>query len=155
MQRDKERLERLTQAQNEQLRSLNAGLEQAVADRTHEVVAAHDKLKSNFITSIKVFSNLIDLRGGVLAGHSRRVAEIALKIAALLDLPKNDTQDVMLASLLHDIGKIGFSDELLAKSVSRMNMLEVKQNHQHPVGTTDADGHRQSAGRRAHHSRPS
>ncbi len=131
LERERDRLEKLTQRQNAELKDLNEGLEQKVAERTTEVTGANQKLRQNFITSIKVFSNLIDLRGGELSGHSRRVGEVAVKIAMTLGLPPQDQQDVLLASLLHDIGKIGFSDELLAKSVAKMNITEVKQHRNH------------------------
>ena len=131
LERERDRLEKLTQKQNAELKELNEGLEQKVAQRTQEVSGANQKLRQNFITSIKVFSNLIDLRGGELSGHSRRVGELAVKIAMAMGLPPQDQQDVLLASLLHDIGKIGFSDDLLAKSVSKMNINEVKQHRGH------------------------
>ncbi len=54
-------------------------------------------------------------RGRHRLGHSRRVADVARKLAVKLGLKPNDVQDVMLAGLLHDVGKIGLPDELLAK----------------------------------------
>ena len=87
LQREKTRLEALTKAQNEELRSLNASLEQKVEARTAELRGAHEKLKQNFLTSIRVFSNLIELReGGTVCGHSRRVADVARKLAVKLGL---------------------------------------------------------------------
>ena len=88
LEREKARLEALTQRQNEELKALNASLEAKVQARTAELHRAHDalaaaneKLKTSFLTSIKVFSNLIELRGGAMAGHSRRVADLARRIA--------------------------------------------------------------------------
>ncbi|BBB66608.1 hypothetical protein UNDYM_2355 [Undibacterium sp. YM2] len=67
---EKRRLEELTLRQNEELKSLNASLEIKVDERTADLKKAHasllqanDKLKSNFLTSIKVFSNVIEMRG--------------------------------------------------------------------------------------------
>jgi response regulator RpfG family c-di-GMP phosphodiesterase len=121
------RLEALTKAQNEELRSLNASLEQKVEARTAELRSAHEKLKQNFLTSIRVFSNLIELREGAVCGHSRRVADLARKIAVRLGLKPTEVQDVMLAGLLHDVGKIGLPDELLSKPVSHMSGDELGQ----------------------------
>jgi len=122
---EKERLETLTRTQNDELKSLNASLEAKVEARTADLAASNEailgankKLKSNFITTIKIFSSMIEMRGGNLAGHSRRVADLARRIAVKLGLDANDTQEVFIAGLLHDIGKIGFPDELLGLPVN-------------------------------------
>lgn len=130
---EKERLEKLTQEQNNQLKILNSSLEEKVARRTTDLRSANDRLKKNFLTSIKIFSSLIELRGGKVAGHSRRVAELARKIAVNLNLPTKEVNDIFLAGLLHDIGKIGFSDELLNKAPVKMTPEERKIFCEHPT----------------------
>ena len=95
LEREKLRLEALTQTQNEALRVLNVELESRVLARTAELGEANQKLQRNHLKAIKVFSNLLELRGDQLAGH------------------------VFVAGLLHDIGLIGVLDKLLAKPVSR------------------------------------
>lgn len=122
LEREKHRLEALTQRQNEELKELNANLEAKVQERTQEVrqtmsflELANKKLKENFITSLKVFSNLIELRERSLAGHSRRVADLARTLAKRLNLSDSEVNDVFAAALLHDIGKIGLPDKVLAK----------------------------------------
>ena len=119
--REKTRLEALTQSQNEELKSLNAGLEAKVAERTAELATAHDKLKTGFLNTIKTFSNLIELREGREAGHSRRVADLARRMAQRLAMSQAEIQDVMLAGLLHDVGKIGLPDAAMAKPESQSN----------------------------------
>lgn len=131
-------LELLAARQNEELKELNQSLEAKVAARTAElqasrdsIMAAHEKLKTNFITTIKILSSMIEMRGGNLAGHSRRVAELSRKIATKLGLDAKETQEIFIAALLHDIGKIGFSDELLALPVNMMagDMLGAFRRH--------------------------
>ena len=125
LEQEKNRLEALTRIQNEELKMLNLSLEAKVAERTAELMASRDtileankKLKGNFITTIKILSGMIEMRGGNLSGHARRVADLARRIAVQLDLPAPEAQEVFIAALLHDIGKIGFSDELLGLPVS-------------------------------------
>ena len=122
------RLLALTQEQNEELKQLNANLEDKVRQRTGEIEQinsflnlANEQLKQNFLVSIKAFSNLMELRGSVVAGHSRRVGDLARKLAIRMGVDPKTQQDVFYAALLHDIGKIGFPDALLSKPVSRMN----------------------------------
>jgi response regulator RpfG family c-di-GMP phosphodiesterase len=116
------RLNDLTARQNEELKALNAGLEQKVAERTAELrqtfaflEQAHQDLKKGFLATVNVFSGLIELRGGKLAGHSRRVADHARRIAQRIGLDDAEVQDILLAALLHDIGKLGLPDHVLDK----------------------------------------
>jgi response regulator RpfG family c-di-GMP phosphodiesterase len=133
LQREKQRLEVLTAQQNDALKVLNYSLEEKVQARTQELALANEKLKGSFITSVKVFANLIELREGNLAGHSRRVADLARKIANKLGLSPKEAQDVFLAGLLHDIGKIGLSDQLLAKAVTQMTGDDLGAYRKHPA----------------------
>lgn len=137
---EKKRLEELTHRQNEELKELNASLEAKVEERTAALRQAHDslihvneKLKNSFLTSIKVFSNVIEMRGGKLVGHSRRVADLARKIAKNLGLDAREIQEVFVAGLLADIGKIGFSDELLETPVSQLSSDQLGAFYKHTI----------------------
>jgi response regulator RpfG family c-di-GMP phosphodiesterase len=133
LQRDRVRLEELTLTQNLELRALNEGLEQRVLDRTDELGHSNKKLKQGFLTSIKVFSNLLELRGGGMIGHGRRVANLARSVARSMALSDPEIQDLFIAGLLHDIGHIGLPDALLTKSVARLSPEELVQYRQHPL----------------------
>lgn len=132
------RLQALTLAQNEELKALNAGLENKVAQRTAEIEQinsflnlANARLKQNFLVSIKVFSGLMELRGGAMAGHSRRVAELVRKLARQLGVDPKTQQDFFFAALLHDIGKIGFADSLLSRPVSKISGDDLTRYRKH------------------------
>jgi response regulator RpfG family c-di-GMP phosphodiesterase len=138
------RLTELTQAQNEELKSLNASLEEKVAQRTAElqkvlgqVEKAHGELKKTFLTSVQVFAGLVELRSGsgshILTGHGRRVAELARNIAMRMKLADSDVQNIMLAALLHDIGKLGLPDNLLDKPFNTLTPEHRAQVMKHPV----------------------
>src|SRR5438093_2030479 len=137
LEREKMRLEALTRAQNEELRELNIGLEQRVQERTAEVMQAHERLKKNYLASIKAFSNVIELRGvhtdGHLVGHSRRVADTARRIAQTMARPEGEVQEIFIAGLLHDVGQVGLPDALLAKPVPRMSPEELALYSKHPI----------------------
>ena len=140
LEREKRRLELLAIRQNEELKELNANLENKVQERTAElrqtmsfVEQAHDELKKSFLTSVRIFSNLFELRAGHLAGHSHRVANLARALAQQMGMSEAEIQDIVFASLLHDIGKIGFSDKLLEKPFSSLSSEERLQVMKHPA----------------------
>jgi response regulator RpfG family c-di-GMP phosphodiesterase len=130
---DKLALERLTQQQNDELKALNTGLEARVAMRTEELAAANDKLKRNYLTSIKAFTALIEMRGSAQVGHARQVADLARRIARAMTLDAESTHNLAIAALLHDIGHIGLSDTVLARPVNRLDRDELRRYQLHPV----------------------
>lgn len=133
LEEEKKRLETLAIRQNEELKTLNASLESKVAARTAELSVANEKLKTNFVTSIKIFSTLIEMRGGNLAGHSRRVADLCRKLALKLGLDGKLGQEIFVAGLLHEIGKVGFADELLRTPVAMMTPAQLELYRKHIV----------------------
>ncbi len=140
LEQEKARLEQLTQQQNEALRQLNAGLEEKVRARTEEIrqintflEAANKQLRENFLLSMRVFSNLIELRHGSIAGHSRRVAEHARALAQAMGMTQSEVQNVLFAALLHDIGKIGLPDRVIVKAYSQLDDEERKAFWLHPA----------------------
>jgi response regulator RpfG family c-di-GMP phosphodiesterase len=104
-----------------------------VQARTAELQGANDKLRRNHLKTIKVFSNLLELRGGGFAGHGRRVAELARNMARQMGLPDEQVLPIFVAGLLHDIALIGAADALLNKPVVNYNKEELAVYRQHPV----------------------
>lgn len=130
---DKHVLERLTQQQNDELKALNSSLEARVALRTEELAAATDRLKRNYLTSIKSFTALIELRGSAQVGHARQVADLTRRIARAMTPDADTLHDLPIAALLHDIGHIGLSDAVLARPVSRLDSDELRRYRLHPI----------------------
>ena len=137
--REKARLVELTRKQNIELAKLNAGLEDVVEQRTvalHRALdsleQAHNKLKKSFFTSITVFSNLIELRQGA-AVHSRRVADLARRIAQRLKVVNPELQDIAVAALLRDIGKLALPDRLVSRPIEVLSSEERREFTKHPL----------------------
>jgi len=129
--RDRERLQALTIEQNKALDEMVRTLEEKVRERTEDLSDANKKLRKSYISMILVFSNLIQLRQPHMMGHARQVADRARRTAVMLGMTDKESQDVFIAGLLHDIGKLGFGDELLeAKTCSLKGYnLEVYKRH--------------------------
>ena len=144
LEKENQRLSALTLGQNDELKALNTSLEQKVAERTAElrqalafVEQSHGELKKSFLTSVQVFAGVIELRSGSvgsqMSGHGRRVAEHARSVAQRMGLSDNEVQNVMLAGLLHDIGKLGLPDELLSKPFNTLTGEQRALVMKHPL----------------------
>jgi len=133
LERERARLEALTRQQNLQLQAINGELEERVAARTQELQDANLRIQRNYLKSIKVFSNLLELRDNTLAGHGRRVAETARDIARAMGMAEEEIRNVFVAGLLHDIGLIGMNDKLLTRPVVRYADDEMLVYREHPV----------------------
>ncbi len=137
---EQRRLQTLVSVQNDELKELNAGLECKVEQRTVELQQsnsalqhANDRLKTNFITSIKVFTSLIELRNSHIAGHSRRVADLSRRIALRIGLDAKQSQEVFVAGLLHEIGKVGFDDDMLQTPIVMLTTRQLEVFRKHPA----------------------
>lgn len=140
LEQEQRRLEALTARQNEELKTLNQSLEAKVEARTRQLKAEHEatmaanaKLKTNFVTTIKILSSMIELRAHNQPGHARLVADLARRLAVRLELDGRDCQDIFIAALLHDIGKIGFSDELLQTPLTLLRGDTLALFRKHPL----------------------
>ena len=129
--REKAVLEAQNRAQAAALAALNTELEQRVQQRTEEVMRANARLKRNNMMSIKVLVNLIELRGGNLVGHGRRVADLARRMAVALGCGGDEVETVFVAGLLHDIGLIGLPDFTLSQPVTRLEGKQLKLYRRH------------------------
>lgn len=130
----------LTRVQNDELQALNADLAARVKARTSELEQVNAmletsfaQLQENFLLSINVFSGLIELRSGGMAGYSRQVADLARRIARRLPGGAMLEQDVYIAGLLHEVGKIGFPDAMLRKPLSAMASDELALYRRYPL----------------------
>ncbi len=92
----------------QQKRDLLDGLELAVQAKTAE-------LHQTYLSVLVTLSRTVEKKDLGTYGHSMRVSELSVRIAERLGLLKSEIETVRAASLLHDIGKIGISDSLLAK----------------------------------------
>jgi putative two-component system response regulator len=74
----------------------------------------------------------IEAKHSVMNGHSDRLIKYAVQLGVTLDLPEDDLQELRIACLLHDIGKVAVPDEILLKP-GALNAEETEIVRQHPV----------------------
>jgi len=73
------------------------------------------ELTDIYTQTVETLINVIDIKDSYTRGHSERVSTIATKFAITLDLPQKDLEELIIASKLHDVGKIGISETILTK----------------------------------------
>ncbi|MCC6511354.1 MAG: HD-GYP domain-containing protein [Pirellulaceae bacterium] len=65
--------------------------------------------------TLQAMSRAIDARDPYTRGHSERVARLSFEIAEILGLEETACQEIYVAGILHDVGKIGIPDRVLLK----------------------------------------
>ncbi len=78
-------------------------------------IAAEQQLRLLRDDLIIAFANALDAKSSWTQGHSQRVTTYALMIAEKLDVNEENRETLRIASLLHDVGKIGTYDVILDK----------------------------------------
>ena len=96
-------------------------------------------LKELFSGTITAIVEALDAKDAYTLGRSRRVTFYAVKMAKALHLSETTTGKIELAGLLHDIGMIGVSDDILAKveKLSTEEYSEIKKHVYHSVKILD------------------
>ncbi len=87
-----------------------------------------EEQERQFRSVLKTLAASIDARDFLTAGHSEKVTEYALGICRELNLPREYTEMIRVASQLHDYGKIGIRDSILKKEgpLSESEREEIK-----------------------------
>lgn len=81
----------------------------------HEVEAKAEENKQLFMSSITAIANAIDAKDPYTRGHSARVSAYSVAVAKEYGFDERGLRIVEIASLLHDVGKIGIEDKILRK----------------------------------------
>ena len=97
-----------------------------------EVIESYNELYRGYIHTLQALTNALDARDGIVSGHSRRVADYACSMARSMGFSQREVQGVELAGLLHDVGKIMISEQILGKP-GRLTDQELYVVQQHPV----------------------
>ncbi len=87
--------------------------------------------KNQYIETVDTLMHAMEARDKYTEGHSRRVSEISTMIAKQLKYDDLKTERIRIASLLHDVGKIGIDDGILNKP-GRLTKEEYEIIKSHP-----------------------
>ena len=89
------------------------------------------ELEEAYISTVRVLGAAIEARDHYTLGHSTRVSEYAVGLARALGLGAEKVEEIEIACLFHDVGKIKIPDAILHKT-GRLDPAEFKEMRRHP-----------------------
>jgi putative nucleotidyltransferase with HDIG domain len=113
-------------------RAYTVALEERLNNRTAEVMDSRDRIKTQFINTIRALEKALQAKNVYTEGHSRRVAEKSVEIARAMKVPREMIRHIELGALFHDIGKIGIRDAVLLKP-GPLDDAEWAHMREHPI----------------------
>ncbi len=112
-------------------------LEAKVEERTLEILTLNQRLKGNFLTSIRMLISLLETYDSYIGSHLRRVAQLSGEIGRGMKMSPKDVSAVELAGLLHDIGTVALPAKLRTAPFSELTPNEITVIRQHPAFAQD------------------
>lgn len=90
------------------------------------------QLDKNLIEFAKILLNTISAKDNYTKDHSQNVSKLCVMFANYLNLSEDDIENLRIAALFHDIGKIGIPDNILQKE-GKLTDTEIETIKLHPV----------------------
>ncbi len=118
-----------------ELIEINEQMEREINERKKtedELKGSFEKLQKTLEGVVHAMAIVVEARDPYTAGHQRRVAELATAIAREMDLPDDQIEEIRIAGLLHDIGKISIPSEILSRpgKLSKTEFTFIKDHPQ-------------------------
>lgn len=107
-------------------------LEMKIEERTAELFTAYRQLQQTNMDTVRMLAETIEAKDHYTRGHCRRVRLLAAELYAKVEAAMPRIEMLDYGALLHDIGKIGISEQLLNKN-GRLTEEEYQIFAGHPV----------------------
>lgn len=124
-----------TAAVNEELHSYIKDLDYTrteLKNKNEELTRYFEEIQTGCLETVMVLANSIEANDPYTRGHCQRVMEISCELGRQLGLGEEDINDLIYATVLHDIGKLGISTQLLRKT-SSLDESEYEEIKKHPI----------------------
>lgn len=108
---------------------------QAFADQASVAIhnaRLHENLRRSYWETVNALARAIEAKDPYTLGHSERVTDYALQLGRALELDPEGLEILRFAATLHDIGKIGLTDESLARG-GHLDMSDEISLRMHPL----------------------
>ena len=110
----------------------NAFLHSLVHIKNEELSQTYEMLRKRYLDTIEALRLVVDAKDEYTRGHSDRVSYYGVAIARAMGLNEKQTENIKVAGLFHDVGKIGTTDDILLKD-SKLSEAEYTQIKKHPA----------------------
>jgi PAS domain S-box-containing protein len=97
-----------------------------------EKLGLYQDIKQFYLKVIKTLIAAMEAKDIYTQGHSVRVAHYSVEIAKRMQLSEKELEELEMAGLLHDIGKIGINDAILTKA-GKLEKEEYELIKRHPL----------------------
>jgi HD-GYP domain-containing protein (c-di-GMP phosphodiesterase class II)/CHASE2 domain-containing sensor protein len=87
--------------------------------------------KEMLFKTIEAIMMAVEAKDQTTSEHSRRVANLSKQLAQWMHLSPQEIEDIYFSAIIHDIGKLGVSDQILKKP-SMLTEEELAEMHRHP-----------------------
>jgi HD-GYP domain-containing protein (c-di-GMP phosphodiesterase class II)/putative methionine-R-sulfoxide reductase with GAF domain len=105
-----------------------------------EIKAAYDTLEATYDQTLASLTSALDARDRETEGHSMRVSQLAVKLGETHGFSYDQLKVLERGSLLHDIGKIGISDNILHKPGPLNKDEWILMKHHPDIGAKIVEG---------------
>lgn len=119
-------------SQNQLLQSKMEELELANKSLEEEVERAYQDIQKHYMETVRSLVTAVDAKDSYTKGHQERVAMFSMLLGSELGLSSHEMGLLQQASLLHDIGKIGLSEQVLLKK-GPLTKKEFEAVKKHPI----------------------
>lgn len=92
----------------------------------------NETIKHNTLSTVTAVANALGARDSYTEGHGERVGAYAERLAKRIGLSEMEVERIRVAGILHDIGKIGFSDTIFSNEDTRINEQMLLEIRSHP-----------------------
>jgi len=92
----------------------------------------YEKLEQSYLSTIVTLSGIAEAKDFYTDKHMKDIAEYSVDIARKLGLSEADIENIRMAALLHDLGKITVPDDILKKP-GRLSEEEMEVIRKHPA----------------------
>ncbi|HAL31179.1 MAG TPA: hypothetical protein DCP20_10800 [Coriobacteriia bacterium] len=95
-------------------------------------IGLFSSVQEAYLATVRALAAAVDAKDPYTRGHSEGVAEYALMIGEQMELSTEQMTALEMAAYLHDIGKIGISEDILLKP-GKLTDAEMSQMRHHPL----------------------
>jgi response regulator RpfG family c-di-GMP phosphodiesterase len=134
------RLNKEVAEKNQELETLNNSLEQKVKERTQDLENAikdtqesNKKITRNFRESLSLMTSVIEMQDGSKANYTNMIANASIAIAKALELSPKEIEQVRIAALLHNIGKLSLPEAIRKKPMNKLGRMELEVFRTHTI----------------------